>query len=507
MTTDTPAHDLRSALERWPGYDEQSWSQRFAELDRRYSEMQSRMMREIAQYGRITGPLASDTIGNGGGEAEPVAWMYERNGCFVLKKNRTPEYTTPVMGHTETPLYAHPPAAEPVGLRGEVAALRKSLRSLLDACYQADGAEELPDQIDGSLLDAASDALELQYPIIWTDEQVAMLEGRQADASLHPYTCGGDRTDPAHVFHADEAGEEAGLLYPTVRGWKCPACDYRQFWAHETGGPALATPARTDDAAQAVKRIEDGHADTEGEANALFEHLNCPACGGSGHIDDVDTQPGGYAVALEPFDRIREVNRIANMLMATWKRVDPESGVAKAMASYVATFADMARAIVDERALPTQEVEPAAEDRDFRAYVAKAGERLAPHSADPLGSPTRDALVWINAALNPHARKWVALDAPIAPNVPATQAAYPTGAGEGLSADVIALVVAGREAWEAMLSSDADPQACSALDKALERFASRVCYDDDGGDLPEAHANPCTCGAALTPAEARKGEG
>lgn len=39
---------------------------------------------------------------------EAVAWMYERNGCYVLKKNRTPEYTTPVMGHTETPLYATP---------------------------------------------------------------------------------------------------------------------------------------------------------------------------------------------------------------------------------------------------------------------------------------------------------------------------------------------------------------------------------------------------------------
>ena len=31
-----------------------------------------------------------------------------------------------------------------------------------------------------------------------------------------------------------------------------------------------------------------GHADTEGEAMAMFEHLNCPTCGGSGHIDDAD---------------------------------------------------------------------------------------------------------------------------------------------------------------------------------------------------------------------------
>lgn len=79
-----------------------------------------------------------------------------------------------------------------------------------------------------------------------------------------------------------------------------------------------------------------------------------------------------------------------------------------------------------------------------------------------------------------------------------TQAAYPTGAGEEVLGDVIALVVAGRKAWEAMLSSDADPEACTALDKALERFASRVCYDDEGGDLPDAHANPCTCGSSLS---------
>lgn len=30
-----------------------------------------------------------------------------------------------------------------------------------------------------------------------------------------------------------------------------------------------------------------GHADTEGEAMASFAHLNCPACGGSGHVEDV----------------------------------------------------------------------------------------------------------------------------------------------------------------------------------------------------------------------------
>lgn len=117
----------------------------------------------------------------------------------------------------------------------ETIALRSALRALLDACLHADNRENLSEEIDGSLLDAASEALELQYPVIWTEHQVAMLRGRQADGSMHPYTCGGDRADAAHLFCAEEEGEEAGLLYPTVRGWKCPACDYRQFWSHETG--------------------------------------------------------------------------------------------------------------------------------------------------------------------------------------------------------------------------------------------------------------------------------
>ena len=124
------------------------------------------------------------------------------------------------------------------GGEGEVEALRLALKNLLDACYQADGLEELPECIDGSLLDDAAAALELQFPVIWTVEQVAMLEARQNDASKHPYTCGGDRSDRAHTFHAEEAGEDAGQLYPTVRGWRCPACDYRQFWSHETGKAA-----------------------------------------------------------------------------------------------------------------------------------------------------------------------------------------------------------------------------------------------------------------------------
>lgn len=66
-----------------------------------------------------------------------------------------------------------------------------------------------------------------------------------------------------------------------------------------------------------------------------------------------------------------------------------------------------------------------------------------------------------------------------------------------LPADVIALVLAGR----AVIDNDgiADGEAGQSLDRALEAFSSRVCYDDDGGDLPEAHADPCTCGRTVEP--------
>lgn len=56
------------------------------------------------------------------------------------------------------------------------------------------------------------------------------------------------------------------------------------------------------------------------------------------------------------------------------------------------------------------------------------------------------------------------------------------------SLDVIALVIAARAALDSEELSDS-----AALDKAVEAFASRVCYDDEGGSLPEAHADPCTC--------------
>lgn len=44
-------------------------------------------------------------------EGAAVAWMYERNGTGAIFDRRKPDYTSPVMGFTETPLYAHPAPA------------------------------------------------------------------------------------------------------------------------------------------------------------------------------------------------------------------------------------------------------------------------------------------------------------------------------------------------------------------------------------------------------------
>jgi hypothetical protein len=69
---------------------------------------------------------------------------------------------------------------------------------------------------------------------IFTYEQVERLWKRQFGPwdgpfgnmrNVHPYTCG-NRSD-----HPDMAGDK-GVLVPTVHGWICPFCDYKQDWAH-----------------------------------------------------------------------------------------------------------------------------------------------------------------------------------------------------------------------------------------------------------------------------------
>jgi len=52
----------------------------------------------------------------------------------------------------------------------------------------------------------------------WTTAQIENLRKRQAEPTLHSYTC-------------DDCGND---LYPTEQGWECytDGCNYTQDWAH-----------------------------------------------------------------------------------------------------------------------------------------------------------------------------------------------------------------------------------------------------------------------------------
>lgn len=60
---------------------------------------------------------------------------------------------------------------------------------------------------------------------VFTPEEVESLNAYQRAGVFHPFTCGGNRTDEAHL-------DGEGILLATVDGWVCPYCDYTQDWAH-----------------------------------------------------------------------------------------------------------------------------------------------------------------------------------------------------------------------------------------------------------------------------------
>ncbi len=75
------------------------------------------------------------------------------------------------------------------------------------------------------------------------------------------------------------------------------------------------------------------------------------------------------------------------------------------------------------------------------------------------------------------------------------QRSQPGCNAQTVPADVAELVVAAREAVQCIDSlMPCSPDELQALDKALSPFASRVCWDDEGGSLTDAHADPCSCG-------------
>jgi hypothetical protein len=62
--------------------------------------------------------------------------------------------------------------------------------------------------------------------MIFTPSEVKSLNEYQKARVMHPFTCGGNRTDEKHL-------DGEGILVATEDGWICPYCDYTQNWAHD----------------------------------------------------------------------------------------------------------------------------------------------------------------------------------------------------------------------------------------------------------------------------------
>lgn len=65
--------------------------------------------------------------------------------------------------------------------------------------------------------------------LLWTDNQVDLLNAHQSAGRFHPYTCPNRDEDTHNWRHGD-----LGVLVATRDGWTCPDCDYTQGWAHVT---------------------------------------------------------------------------------------------------------------------------------------------------------------------------------------------------------------------------------------------------------------------------------
>ena len=67
----------------------------------------------------------------------------------------------------------------------------------------------------------------------WDEVTVAALNNYQQKGYFHPFTCeyhGNQAHKKQHKLSSDPV---PGLLYATTLGWRCPACDYTQSWAHK----------------------------------------------------------------------------------------------------------------------------------------------------------------------------------------------------------------------------------------------------------------------------------
>lgn len=88
---------------------------------------------------------------------------------------------------------------------------------------------------------------------VFSPDDVVKLGKRQMDGKYHPYTCA-NRGDGKH----GSAYGDLGALIPTVNGWICPFCDYKQGWAHEV---VKTEAAATQEVVQTVVDNGDGTSD------------------------------------------------------------------------------------------------------------------------------------------------------------------------------------------------------------------------------------------------------
>lgn len=59
-----------------------------------------------------------------------------------------------------------------------------------------------------------------------------------------------------------------------------------------------------------------------------------------------------------PTAECREVNRVTKLLMDTWAKHEPDHSITQHPQSYIATFVDMARAVVADRAFRAKAIYP-----------------------------------------------------------------------------------------------------------------------------------------------------
>jgi len=61
--------------------------------------------------------------------------------------------------------------------------------------------------------------------MIFSPEEVKSINEYQKAGLMHPFTCGADNHNSAHL-------DGEGILVAKEDGLHCPFCDYTQYWCH-----------------------------------------------------------------------------------------------------------------------------------------------------------------------------------------------------------------------------------------------------------------------------------